>query len=78
MQPWEPGLVLAFRVVGLAMAAASMVLVTLQVARIDLTVVLLSVGLFTLAVASIIESARRRETAPMRGPRPQRRRKKRR
>ena len=48
-------IVLALRVVAVAMAAASVTLISLKMASIQLHVVLLAFGLFTLAIAAIVK-----------------------
>lgn len=64
---------LALRVVALALAAATIVLIALGNRTVDLLAILLSIGLFALAVSAIIEGrVRRREQQPFISPRPPR------
>jgi len=51
----RPLIVLALRVVAVAMAAASVTLITLKMASVQLHVVLLAFGLFTLSIAAIVK-----------------------
>ncbi len=57
----QPLAALALKAVALAVAAASMALIAIGIRALDLFVGLLSIGLFALAVSSIIEGVYRRQ-----------------
>jgi hypothetical protein len=52
---------LAFKGVAMAMAAVSIAFTVIDVGSFDLYVILLSIGLFSMAIASILEPSRSRE-----------------
>lgn len=56
MQSTRKIVALAFKGVAMAMAAVSIALIVIEVGTFDLYVVLLAIGLFSMAIASIMES----------------------
>lgn len=58
MKELRPIIALALRLVAVAMATASILLIALNVATIQVHVVLLAVGLFALCIASIVWESR--------------------
>lgn len=78
MRPWEPTLALASKVAALGLGAATLVLTALGVATINTLVILLSVGLFALAIAAFVDGSRLEEVVRTRTIRRPKRRKKRR
>lgn len=78
MNDVEPYLALALKAVGPALGAATIALVALGVTNTGTLFILLSVGLFALAVGSIMDGNRLRQLSQARRPRPPRRRRKRR
>ena len=55
MKEAQPIIVLALKAVALAMAVASVVLVILKASGVETYVILLSIGLFTLALAAVMQ-----------------------